>query len=106
MAPLYYRDASAAVLVYEVSDSKSFQSMQYWLNELDSKVKGEGMVLGLAGNKCDLPDNRKQISSAMGKGFADNHRLIFAETSAKSGEGIQVLFQKLAEEIYKKMEKK
>lgn len=106
MAPIYYRNASAALLVYDVGESTSFQSMQYWLTQLDSNVKGEGMIVGLVGNKCDLPENKKQISRAMGQGFADNHNLIFAETSAKSGEGIQMLFQKLTEQIYDKMEKK
>ena len=103
MAPLYYRDANAAVLVYEVSDLKSFQSMQYWLNELDSKVKQDGLVLALAGNKCDLPESKKQVPLSNAKPFAENNKMIFAETSAKTGEGIQTLFQLLAEELGRKM---
>lgn len=54
MAPLYYRDANAAVLVYDVQDPKSLDSLNYWLKELNDKVKSEGMVLCCAGNKCDV----------------------------------------------------
>ncbi len=53
MAPLYYRDANAAVLVYDVQEAKSFESLNFWLKELDEKVKQEGLVLACAGNKCD-----------------------------------------------------
>ena len=104
MAPLYYRDANAAVLVYEVSDLKSFQSMQYWLNELNSRVKQDDLILALAGNKCDLPENTIQVSSSTARLYAENNKMIFSETSAKTGEGIQSLFQKLADEYLKKTE--
>lgn len=106
MLPTYYENASAAVLVYDATNIKSFESLQYWLNELDSKTKNEGMIIALAGNKSDLPDNQKQVSFTKAKTFAENHKLIFFETSAKTGEGISPLFQKLGEKIYKKKKKK
>lgn len=52
----YYRDASIAILVYDVTDDKSFQSMDYWLKELEEKKEKEGMILVVVGNKCDLPN--------------------------------------------------
>jgi len=105
MAPLYYRDANAAVLVYDVSNKQTFDSIKYWLNELDSKVKQDGLVLALAGNKCDLPDSKRQVQTLNAKGFAENNKMIFAETSAKTGEGVTSLFQMLSEEISKKLSK-
>lgn len=103
---MYYRDANAAVLVYDVGISESFQKMKYWINELDSVIKSENIILLMAGNKCDLPENEKKISSSTAKTFAEENRLTFFEASAKNGNGIQELFQRLAEEIYKKMNKK
>jgi small GTP-binding protein len=105
MAPLYYRDANAAVLVYDVSNKQTFDSIRYWLNELDTKVKQDGLVLALAGNKCDLPESKRQVTLINAKSFAENNKMIFAETSAKTGDGITVLFQSLAEEITKKVSK-
>lgn len=43
-------------MVYDVTDDKSFQSMDYWLKELEEKREKEGMILVLVGNKCDLPN--------------------------------------------------
>lgn len=105
MAPLYYRDANAAVLVYDVSNKQTYDSIKYWLNELDSKVKQDGLVLALAGNKCDLPDAKRQVQTFNAKTFAENNKMIFAETSAKTGEGVTALFQMLSEEISKKLSK-
>ena len=106
MSPLYYRDANATVLVYEVSDLKSFQSLQYWINELDEKVRQDGLILVLAGNKCDLPENKRQVPNSMAKTFAENNKMIFFETSAKTGAGINNMFQTLAEELAKKSNNK
>lgn len=105
MAPLYYRDANAAVLVYDVSNKQSFDSIKYWLNELDSKVKQDGLVLALAGNKSDLPESKRQVNTLNAKSFAENNKMIFTETSAKTGEGVNALFQMLSEEIAKKISK-
>jgi len=58
MAPLYYRDAQAALLVYDISDTRTFSSLDYWVRELDEKVRDENMVLFMAGNKADLPNKR------------------------------------------------
>lgn len=43
--PLYYRDAQVALLVYDVTDMSSFNDLNYWIDELDSKVKTDGMII-------------------------------------------------------------
>lgn len=43
--PLYYRDSMAALLVYDVTDISSFNDLNYWIDELNNKVKTDGMVL-------------------------------------------------------------
>lgn len=43
--PLYYRDAQIALLVFDLTDTESFKGIQYWLNQLEEKVKTEGMLL-------------------------------------------------------------
>jgi len=57
MAPLYYRDAFGALLVYDVSDKHSFESLNYWIKELDEYLKDEKMCIAIAGNKSDLPED-------------------------------------------------
>ncbi len=43
--PLYYRDAEIALLVFDLTDPESFKGIDYWLGELEEKVKAEGMLL-------------------------------------------------------------
>jgi len=67
MANLYYRDASAAILVYDVSNDKSFENINYWVEELNSKCDSDKLVLALAGNKCDIESNEKKIQASFSK---------------------------------------
>ena len=55
----------------------------------------------LAGNKCDIDSNQRKISKAMADELTEKHQMIQAETSAKTGEGIQELFKQVAERIVK-----
>jgi Ras-related protein Rab-5C len=43
--PLYYRDAEIALLVFDLTDPESFKGIDYWLGELEEKVRAEGMLL-------------------------------------------------------------
>lgn len=67
MTPLYYRDADAAILVYDVTSSKSLESLSFWLYELDTKVRNDGMILILAGNKCDINNSDRKVKRNIGK---------------------------------------
>jgi len=67
MAGLYYRDASAAILTYDITNEKTFESINFWVEELKHKCDQEKLVLCLAGNKCDSEDRKIQFSTAKGK---------------------------------------
>ena len=68
MANLYYRDASAAILTYDMTSEKTFESINYWIEELRNKCDQDKLVLCLAANKCDVDSREKKISSSMGSG--------------------------------------
>ncbi|KRX04036.1 P-loop containing nucleoside triphosphate hydrolase [Pseudocohnilembus persalinus] len=97
--PLYYRDASAAVLVYDVTDFKSLEDLEYWIKELDEKVKKDSMVLCLLGNKNDVSKEQKRVQTEQAQEFANSKNLIFGECSAKTGDGIEEVFSKLTQEL-------
>ena len=100
MTNLYYRDAQVAILVYDVTNEQTLESLNYWLNELNDKVDQENMLLCLAGNKCDVDSSEKKVSVSQGKKFAEEHNMIFYETSAKTGAGVKELFQAIANKEY------
>ena len=100
MTNLYYRDAQVAILTYDVTNEQSLESLNYWLNELNDKVEVDNMILCLAGNKNDVESSKKMVPTSKGKAFAEEHNMIFYETSAKTGAGVKELFQAIAAKEY------
>ena len=100
MTNLYYRDAQVAILTYDVTNEESLEGLNYWLNELNDKVEIDDMILCLVGNKNDVDASRKVVSTSKGKAFAEEHNMIFFETSAKTGAGVKELFQAIAVKEY------
>ena len=100
MTNLYYRDAQVAILTYDVTNEQTLEILNYWLNELNDKVEIDNMVLCLAGNKNDVDASKKTVPTSKGKAFAEEHNMIFYETSAKTGAGVKELFQAIAAKEY------
>jgi Ras-related protein Rab-21 len=57
LGPIYYRDADGALLVYDITDSESFNKVRKWVKEL-RKIVGNDIIIAIAGNKIDLEKNR------------------------------------------------
>ena len=58
LVPLYYRGAAAAIVVYDITDEESYEKMESWIEEMQ-RLGPPNVVLAIAGNKCDLKDERK-----------------------------------------------
>ncbi|KAM3917625.1 ras-related protein Rab-17 [Leptodactylus fuscus] len=95
---LYYRGASAALLVYDITSKETFSRAQFWHQELQKSDFSEEMVIALVGNKSDLQNDRK-VSREDAEAFAEQKRLLFMETSAKTGDGVKEVFESLANEL-------
>mmetsp|Transcript_21951 Transcript_21951/g.36760 ORF Transcript_21951/g.36760 Transcript_21951/m.36760 type:complete len:205 (-) Transcript_21951:314-928(-) len=97
----YYRDAAGALLVYDITRRESFNHLGRWLEE--AKQNGNpNMTIMLIGNKSDL-EHRRAVSTKEGELFAQEHGLVFLETSAKSAANVEMAFIKTAENIYEKI---
>eukprot|EP01113_Clastostelium_recurvatum_P025272 TRINITY_DN3040_c0_g1_i3.p1 TRINITY_DN3040_c0_g1~~TRINITY_DN3040_c0_g1_i3.p1 ORF type:complete len:146 (+),score=18.80 TRINITY_DN3040_c0_g1_i3:137-574(+) len=59
MTPMYYRGASAAILVYDVTQPDSFECVQGWVRELRANTHNNEIVIAIAGNKTDLIAHRQ-----------------------------------------------
>ena len=109
MASLYYKDATAALLCYDVTSKESLSSLNYWIDQLKengTSQTGEPIIICIAGNKCDVNPSEKKISFDELRNFAkDNNVDIFMETSAKNDIGIKELFGLLAQKIYETQNK-
>lgn len=93
----YYRGAHGIIIVYDVTSKDSFKNLDYWLDEI-SKYSHENVNKIIIGNKTDLIDKR-QISYTDAKEYCDYLNLSYIETSAKSSNNVDVLFNTLAHEL-------
>ena len=98
MAKIFYKDAKAVILVYDITNPKSFEEMkEYWYNEV--KQQGDSdVIIAVAANKSDLYEDKK-VTDEEGEEFAKDKKAIFASTSAKNDSGIKVLFDNIAQKI-------
>mmetsp|Transcript_280 Transcript_280/g.320 ORF Transcript_280/g.320 Transcript_280/m.320 type:complete len:211 (-) Transcript_280:35-667(-) len=97
LIPSYIRDASAAVIIYDITNRQSFQSVDKWVEDMRAE-RGSDAVLMIAGNKTDLDDKRK-VSTEEGEGKARETGAMFIEVSAKAGLNIKPLFRNIAQEL-------
>ena len=97
LAPMYYRGAAAAVVVYDITNQESFARAESWVRELQQQ-DNPGLVLALAGNKIDLEQNR-QVTVEDAQAFATQNGCLFLETSAKAGTNVSELFMDIASRI-------
>ena len=95
---LYYRQASAALIVFDLSNHDSFERCEYWIDRLKSQEPD--CMLFLVGNKADLPN--WQVDEQMAQELAEKHECDFFKTSAKLGDNVKVLFTNVAEAIRNK----
>ena len=101
MQRIYYRDVKAAIFIYDVSNSKTLDGMNYWVNQLSEHVDMKQTVLVLAANKIDLATGLK-ITANTGKKFADTNFMAYKEVSAKDPKSVKKLFEEVANEVYER----
>jgi len=97
LAPMYYRNANCAVVVYDITQSASLEKARTWIRELQRQAD-PSIVIALCGNKCDLAA-RRQVSQEEAKKYADEEGLMWTETSAKTGEGVTEVFTDIANKL-------
>jgi Ras-related protein Rab-5C len=101
---MYYRNAHAAVVVFDVTNPQSYERAQKWVAELLEKANS-GIVIALCGNKVDLDENRK-VNSDEVKKYADQIGSFYIEVSAKINLNIDKLFEDIANKLPKNVVKK
>ncbi|CAG9859835.1 unnamed protein product [Phyllotreta striolata] len=95
MAPMFYRNANAALLIFDITSQLSFDSIKMWVQELKGNVE-ESMMLCVVGNKLDLNDQR-QVSREEASAYSKSIDATYLECSAMTDQGVALIFEKLAQ---------
>lgn len=108
----YFRGASGALLVFDITRRDTFESVTSWLHDL-RQIADDGIVVVLVGNKSDLAsaslasnsENRRQVTVAEADEWCRQNKVMkYVETSAKSGDGVERAFLEVAERIFQNIE--
>jgi small GTP-binding protein len=95
----FYRNSSLAIMVYSVTDRKSFENLDLWYKELRTNSTSQINVF-LIGNKIDLEEER-EVKTEEGETYKEKYELIkFIESSAKSGFNALNIFIQAAKLLY------
>merc|ERR1711998_710838 len=99
LAPMYYRGAAAAIVVYDITNRDTFQRAKAWVKELQ-RQGNPNIVIALAGNKSDLNSKRK-VEPDEAESYANDNGIFFIETSAKTATNVNELFVAIARKLPK-----
>ena len=95
LTKMFYKDANAAVMVYDVTRKDSFEELKnYWASQI-KESSPENIILAIAANKSDLIE-QEVVDEENARNFAKEIGAIFVSTSAKNSEGINSLFEEIA----------
>ncbi|CAN0165330.1 unnamed protein product, partial [Ectocarpus sp. 12 AP-2014] len=129
LAPMYYRGAGAAIVVYDITKMHSFRTLKEWINELQAQGP-QDIAIAVAGNKRDLESQRRngaptrpaadgkainlslsrrhachrpqEVESSVAQAYADEIGAMFVETSAKDATHVQDMFVELSKRLPKR----
>ncbi|KAL1306599.1 hypothetical protein AAFC00_005283 [Neodothiora populina] len=111
----YFRGASGALLVFDITRRSTFDAVTPWLHDL-RQIAEENIVVILVGNKSDLAsastvtddptsENKRQVTRQEAEDWCQRNKVMqYVETSAKSGENVERAFLEVAERIYQNIQ--
>ena len=97
----YYKGSAVAMIVYDITNEQSFSNVENWIRDCKDSAPSTALLV-LIGNKSDLEDKRV-ISKNSGEDLAIENNMMFFETSALNGNGVNDAFQKCIEIIDEKI---
>ncbi|AXA48511.1 Rab family GTPase [Malassezia restricta] len=97
----YYKGAAGCLLVYDVTEHDTFEHLPSWLEDVREQAE-ENASIALVGNMADRPSTQRTVSEEEGRAFAQQHNLLFFETSAKTGQNVAEVFASIAKDIFER----
>ena len=99
----YYKNSHLIAFVYDITSKDSFTGIPKWVDEVKKQTDKNTKFL-LVGNKYDLAEERRTVTEEEAKQYAENNGMKFFEVSAKTGDGINDMFNYIISELLKEKE--
>ncbi|KAG8201973.1 hypothetical protein JTE90_027446 [Oedothorax gibbosus] len=103
MAPMYYRNANAAILMFDITCYDSYISMKEWVNELRLHLE-DPIIMCVVGNKCDMSSFR-QVGFQEASNYAISIGALYHESSALNSQGVEGVFLDISQELIQQAER-
>ncbi len=99
----YFRQANGVAIVYDVTNQNSFDDVKRWINDVQTYAPKDITTI-LIGNKCDVDEEKRVITTDVGKALAKQNGIkFFFETSAKQNVNVKEAFDCLVEQVTQKL---
>ncbi|XP_070772907.1 ras-related protein Rab-39B-like [Enoplosus armatus] len=95
----YYRNSVGGLLLFDITNRRSFQNVHNWLEEAQSHVQPHSIVFLLVGHKCDL-EAQRQVTQQEAEKLAGAFRMRYVETSAREAINVEKAFVDLTKDIF------
>ena len=99
LAKIFYKDAKVIMLVYDITNAKSFEELKSYWYEMIKQNADSDAIIAIVANKNDLYDSQ-QVKDEEAREFANSIKAIFHSTSAKSDSGITSLFDNVGQKYF------
>ena len=96
-----FQKVQGIILMYDLTNRDSFEHVQSWLNLIKKNVSNKTVML--VANKLDLAEEKRIVTEEEGEDIGKKNDMLFFEGSGASGENVDKIFTKMAEEIYTKL---
>lgn len=103
LLPTYFRKAKGVILVYDITNAKSFTSLaERWMAQLKDHAAADDLAKLLVGNKADLASSSRQVTAEQAAQLCQQYGMEYLETSAKSGENVLQAFETLIAVVHQR----